>query len=74
VTTKNQVVLIIHEDHAWLCRGEWNRPVAGNEFIAWATYAGVGLRQVPGSSSQLVVFSTIHQERLFDLMWATPDE
>jgi hypothetical protein len=44
------------------------------EFIAWATYAGIELQQVPGSSSQLVVLSTNHQERLFDLTWVTPVE
>jgi hypothetical protein len=69
-----QFVLMIHKDQAWLCRGEWHRPVNRNEFIAWATYVGLELRPFPESPSQLVVFSTTHQERLFDLMWATPDE
>jgi hypothetical protein len=71
---KIQLVLMIHEDQAWLCRGNWNRPVDRNEFVAWATYAGIELRRVPGSSSQLVVLSTNHQDRLFDLMWVTPIE
>lgn len=69
---KTQVVLINHEDEAWLCRGDWNRPVEGKEFIAWGTYAGVELRQLPGSSSKMVVLSTNHQGRLFDLTWVTP--
>jgi hypothetical protein len=68
------VVLIIHEDQAWLCRGEWHMPVNRKEFIAWATYAGIELRPLPGSPSKLVAFSTSHQERLFDLMWAMLDE
>jgi hypothetical protein len=66
------LVLMIYDTRTWLCRGDWNRPVERNQFVAWATYAGIELRSIDDSKSQLVVLSTSHQETLFDLMWVMP--
>jgi hypothetical protein len=63
------LILMIYETRAWLCRGEWNRPVERDEFVTWACYAGIELKPIEDSKSQIVVLWTQHQERLFDLMW-----
>lgn len=74
VKMKIQLVLMIHERQAWLCRGDWNRRVDRDEFIAWSTYSGIELRPFEESESLHVVLSTNHQERLFDVMWVIPAE
>lgn len=63
------LVLMVHEDRAWLVRGDWNRPVDPDHFRAFAAYSGVELRPIEGSRSQLVVLATDQQRALFELMW-----
>lgn len=68
------LVLIVHADRAWLCRGDWSRPVSRDDFVAWATYAGFELRPIEASTSLEVVLSTKHEANLFNLMWGDPPD
>jgi hypothetical protein len=62
-------ILLIHDDQAWLCQGDWSRLVDQDEFRAWAAYSGIQLREIEGSDSFLVVLDTNNQMRLFAAVW-----